>query len=131
MKLVTRVAATATAVLSISALSMPLASAAEATSNPGNDRNRGKITVCVNGDRGAGVRVAGDFEQISRRDCETFRGLRAGRDYRVRAFEPRGCDIRNDRKFVRASRDGRTVFFNVRCFNNDRFDGHEGRGGRR
>ncbi|MGQ0842635.1 MAG: hypothetical protein ACT4QF_00735 [Sporichthyaceae bacterium] len=114
MKLVSRVAATATAVLSISVLSMPLAGAAEAASSQRGDN--AKIRVCINGDRGAAVRVAGQFKRIDDGDCETFRGLDRGRTYRVTAFEPRRCDIRNEVKFVRANRDTRTVSFNVRCF---------------
>jgi hypothetical protein len=120
MKMFARVAATATAVVSISVLAMPLASAAEA-SHDRRGPSKGKITVCVVGDRGTQVRVG--FRSDFVRGCETFRGLRSGETYRVRALEPRRCDIRgSETRFVRASRDGRTVVFRVDCDRNDRRD---------
>ncbi len=114
MKLINRVVATSTAVLSITALALPMAGAEAASSRNDN----GKIRVCVQGLRGgeADVYVAGRHRSVDSGDCTTFRGLRAGRTYRVVADADRGCRIYDDRKSVTAKRDGRTVVFYGRCF---------------
>jgi hypothetical protein len=134
MKLLSRVAATGTAVLTITALAIPLASSASAA--PARYNDNGKIRVCVQGLRGgdADIRVAGYRREVDSGDCTTFRGLRSGRTYRVTASPDRGCRIDNSTKWVTARRDGRTVTFYGRCFNN-RWDNDRGnwgndRGGR-
>lgn len=128
MKAMTRVAATATAVLSISVLAMPLASAAEAA--PAG-RYDGKIRVCVQGLRGgeADVRVGGYSREIDSGDCRTFRGLRINRTYRVSADADRGCRLYEDTKWATARRDARTVVFYGRCFNRGDNDGGWNNGG--
>ena len=125
MKLITRVAATTTAMLSITALGMPLATSASAASN------NGKIRVCVAGLRGgdADVRVAWQSRQIDSGDCRTFRSLRSGRTYRVVADAARGCRIFNDEKYVTARRDPRTVVFYGRCFDRGGRGDSDGRWG--
>lgn len=115
-----RVGAAAAAVLSISALTTPLAHAGTGTVG-GYHGDNGKVRVCVQGLRGgdAEVSVGWRTRTIESGDCRTFRGLERGRVYRVVADAENGCRIFRDEQYVRASRDPRTVVFYGRCF--DRF----------
>lgn len=138
MRTITRIAATGSTVLAMSAVLAPAAGAVTSDYYGGS----GSIRVCLqlsgdgDEDGGAEVGVRGRSVNLDDGDCATFRGLSRSRVYRVTADPDRGCRIDNDERYVRPSRYRTPVTFYGRCFggggwhgdDDDQGGGHQGGG---